>query len=391
MRVLLCHVHYRQAGGEDAVFATEREVLLNAGVEVETLEFSSARLAEIPAADRVRIALQYADHDFGRRAVRDAAAAFEPDVVHFHNLYPHLGPGAIRQADTLGLPTVQTIHNYRLSCLAGTHLRDFAPCQSCRPGHYGWGVVHRCYRRSWTQSVLARQATGRQWAEFVRSEVPTLWLSLTDYMRDHWVRYGAPAERVVTKTNSVAAGSPSSAARTGVFCGGRLSPEKGVLQLMERWPADAPRLTVAGAGPMEPQVRAVSRPNVSFVGRLERPAMREALRSARIVVMPSIWPEPLGLVAVEAYSEGTPVVAFKGTSLGSVVRRVSERCLVDYPDFDGLARRAGELAVDPVWDDLSRRCLDLWREDHAHEVNERRLLRVYERAIALRRRRPGAR
>jgi glycosyltransferase involved in cell wall biosynthesis len=383
VRVLSCHVHYRQAGGEDIVFSTEIDILRRAGIEVSTLELWSADLDALPLREKRRLALRYENHDYGRDLVRAAIREHRPDVVHFHNVYPLIGPGAIVEAEECGRATIQTLHNYRLSCLAGTHLRQGLICERCLPCHFGPGVIHGCYRSSRFQSLLVRRASTRQWRNFVKRGIPTFWLALTPFMKERYVRYGAPAARIMVKTNSVSPGSPvPHAERAGVFCGGRLSPEKGILQLMEAWPADGPLLSVAGAGPLEQEVRRLIRANVRFLGELSHDDMLAAMRNALVVVMPSIWPEPLGLVAIEAFAEGTPVVAFEGWSLGSVVKQLSPRCVVPFHHFDELAGRAIEIAGSREWEELSVTSVALWKATYSHSANETALVRAYEAALA---------
>ena len=390
MRVLICHVHYRFAGGEDAVFGTEIGILREAGVHVDTLELRSADLGSIPLSRRVGMAFGYRDHSWGRETIAAAIDRTRPDVAHFHNIYPQLGPGAISEAHRRGCATVQTLHNYRLSCLAGTHLRDGAICELCTPGRYGPGLRYGCYRGSRLQSFLVRRATAQQWKAFVHEGKPLYWLALTEFMRDYFVSQGAPLERVVLKANSVAAGRPAAqAARAGVFCGGRLSPEKGIVPLMQAWPDDAPMLTVAGTGPLEEAVRASTKANVRYVGVLDHEDMLTAVRTALVVAMPSVWPEPLPLVALEAFAEGTPVVAFEGWSLGSVVQALSRDCVVPFHDFAGLARRVVDLMDAPFWPQLSRRCLELWQSSYSPPVNRDALLSVYQAAQSMRRSMPA--
>lgn len=385
-RVLVCHVRYREPGGEDAVFETETGMLRDAGVEVGTVDLRSSDVMSLSPVSLVKIGLSYPDHSVGRGTIRDAVRIHRPDVVHFHNLYPQLGSGAIDEASRLGCATVQTLHNYRLSCLAGTHLLRSQYCDLCSPARLSAGVRRGCYRGSRVLSQLARSASSRQWRAFLDHGRPLLWLALTDFQKAHYVRLGAPAERIVVKPNSVASGSPRPRSqRTGVFCGGRLTREKGILPLMLAWPDEAPLLTVAGSGPLEREAKAAAKANVRFVGRLGPDGMKEQLRSAMAVAMPSIWPETLGLVVLEAFSEGTPVVAFGRWSLGTVVEELSPRCIVGFGDFPGLVKRTLELCDDPLWDDLSARCITLWERKYSHPVNRDALLRAYEVAIDLKR------
>jgi len=212
-----------------------------------------------------------------------------------------------------------------------------------------------------------------------------MWLALTTFMREQFIKFGAPADRIVVKANSVQRGEPDARPREGVFWGGRLSPEKGILQLMRAWPADGPVLTVAGGGPLEPQVHELVRGNVRYLGHLPLRDMRRALRSAAVVAMPSISPEPLPLVALEAFAEGTPVVSFEGWSLGAVVSELSPRCVLPLHDFAGLAHRAAEISEAPDWDDLNASAAQLWERRYSHPVNVASLRSIYRAAIAVKR------
>jgi len=231
----------------------------------------------------------------------------------------------------------------------------------------------------------AHTGTRRQWKQFVVERTPLLWLALTEVMRRQFVAQGAPSQQVTVKANSVEEGRPQACPRRGVFWGGRLSPEKGIVPFLRVWPADGPVLTVAGSGPLEGEIRAATRDNIRFVGRLTRQEMRAALRGAAVVAMPSVSPEPLPLVALEAFAEGTPVVSFAGWSLGAVVSELSERCVLPQHDFAGLARRAAELCAAPDWEQLSDAAVGLWSRRYSHPVNVASLGRIYAAALELKR------
>jgi glycosyltransferase involved in cell wall biosynthesis len=343
----------------------------------------SEDLDRIPLAERARMALTYEAHDHGRRLIREAIERSRPDLVHFHNLYPQLGVSAVEEADALGCATVHTLHNYRLSCLAGTHLLRLDICERCKPTAFVPGMVRGCYRGSRLQSVLAARATTRQWRDMVARGLPLRVLALTDFMRQKYIAHGASPDRLVHKPNSVDRGEPAPPeARHGVLTAGRLSPEKGIVPLMRVWPANAPTLTVAGSGPEEDEVSAAQGPNVRYLGRLQPSDLRAAMRAARVVALPSVGPEPMPLVALESFSEGTPVVAFDGWSLGAMVKDVSHDCVVAFRDFPALARRAREITDAWYWDKISARCVAMHASTYSHQRNLAILERVYVDAIA---------
>lgn len=78
------------------------------------------------------------------------------------------------------------------------------------------------------------------------------------------------------------------------------------------------RLTLIGDGPARARWEAGaarmreadSRLTIVFAGWLQRPEILEHLRSSHLLVVPSVWPEPFGIVGLEAGTQGVPVVAF---------------------------------------------------------------------------------
>ena len=53
------------------------------------------------------------------------------DVAHFHNTFPLVSPAGYYAARKSGLAVVQTLHNFRLICPAGTLFRDGKVCEEC--------------------------------------------------------------------------------------------------------------------------------------------------------------------------------------------------------------------------------------------------------------------
>lgn len=68
---------------------------------------------------------------------------------------------------------------------------------------------------------------------------------------------------------------------------------------------------------IEPLVRRY--PNVEFIGEIDEGQKGEFLGNARALLFPIDWPEPFGLVMIEAMACGTPVVAFRCGSVPEVI------------------------------------------------------------------------
>src|SRR5262249_18778457 len=109
---------------------------------------------------------------------------------------------------------------------------------------------------------------------------------------------------------------------------GRTSPEKGLDRAVAIAQRVGMKLKVAAkvypedrayfAQTIEPLFRAAG-PLVEFVGEVGGKAKDEFLGNARALLFPIDWPEPFGLVMIEAMACGTPVIAWRNGSVPEVI------------------------------------------------------------------------
>jgi glycogen synthase len=118
--------------------------------------------------------------------------------------------------------------------------------------------------------------------------------------------------------------------KTLVFVG-RLVSDKGVdllLRALGRLRSDGltPDLTIVGDGPDMQSLRELTRElqlqgQIVFAGRKSGEELARLLNEHRIMVIPSRWPEPFGIVALEGIACGCVVVASAGGGLKDAVGR----------------------------------------------------------------------
>ena len=112
--------------------------------------------------------------------------------------------------------------------------------------------------------------------------------------------------------------STTSSGENKVLFTGRIVREKGVRKLLAafkqlRTPA---QLVIAGEGADLPKLKSLSKEfgignRVCFTGWVNPDQRDELYRNSSLVVVPSVWPEPFGIVGIEAMSYAKPVVAFQ--------------------------------------------------------------------------------
>ena len=346
--VLVVHNRYQRFGGEDAVVQAEVDLLRSSGARVETLFSDSQHVEQLQQLKKRpdRLVFNRATYQQTRALIRQHGI----QVVHCHNLVPLLSTSIYDAAHAEQVPVVQTVHNYRMSCLNGLHLREGQVCERCRPGHHIDGIRFGCYRNSRVQSVaFGITQTLNAWrSAWLR---PTLYVTPGPFLRTKLIEWGSPADRVVVKPHFVPE-APSESGEEGAYAlvVGRLSPEKGLDLLLDAWGPERLPLVIVGDGPLsahlQQRICAEQRTNVRLAGYQPRDQVNELLKHARFLIMPSVWFETFGLVVIEAYAYGVPVIATRFGAMTDVVRDGVTGLLFAINDRVDLARKIDELETD---------------------------------------------
>ena len=316
LRIAVVHSFYssRQPSGENVVVDLQVEALRRAGHAVHLVARSTDELEQsaiYPLKAGLRTSTGGGDSPLAEIEAHGA------DVVHVHNLFPNLGR---RWVHRLKVPLVTTLHNYRPICPAGTLLRDGATCTLCPDsGSARPAVKHACFKGSRIQSVPV--AIGTRFAEDPVLRRADRIVTLNDDMLMTYSSYGVPTDRMVTVPNFVLRPEVPAVRRddSWLFVG-RLSYDKGIIELLNGWP-DERRLVIIGTGPQQDEAQALAGPNVTFLGQRPPADVVTRMASSRGLVFPSLWPEGLPTVYLEALAAGLPVLAWPQSIVGSLVAR----------------------------------------------------------------------
>lgn len=313
--------------------------LTEAGVEVVPFQRSSDEIASLSLPGKVALAASPIYSRSTQKELTRLIQTEKPDVFHLHNPYPFLSPAVVRTAQKLGVPAVQTVHNYRQVCMSAMYFRDGHMCHDCKGKSFALpGIKHGCYRGSRAQSVIMATtlAVNRStWRGIDR------YIALTDHIADHLRDYGISSEQIRVKPNSIPDPGVHDETGSGFMYLGRLSPEKGVGLLLEAWrrhPEGAlGTLSIIGDGPDRAMVEsaAAARSDIDFVGPLPHDEIAGRLRSAAALVVSSLCEDVLPTVVIEALSNARPVLT---TDLGGPPRMIGDAGVIVEPTADGMAR-----------------------------------------------------
>jgi glycosyltransferase involved in cell wall biosynthesis len=325
-----------------------------------------------------------------RRGIAQVVGEFTPDVVHLHNIYHQLSPSVLEPLARLDVPTVMTLHDYKLACPSYQFLDHGAPCQACIDGGFREAVRRRCKGDSVTASALV---AAESWLHRRMEAYGPVrrFVCPSQFLAGRMARAGVFPERLRRVRHFVDLKELAPKTKPGgdVVFAGRLSPEKGVDTLIAAMGRLGPAavLHVAGEGPEVGRLQALAHAHapgrVVFHGRLDKPGTEALLRSAAVVAVPSRWYENQPMIVLEAMALGVPVVASDIGGLPELVEPGVTGALVPPDDDDALATALGELLGKP------ERALAMGRAGraeiawgHSPEIHLERLEEIYAEAGA---------
>lgn len=393
MRVLVVHAWYRDGptSGENRVVAMEVEQLRSAGHHVSTHWVDNHDFPGRGLASKIRAPLDAVYSSPARRDVELAIRRHGPDVVHVHNVFPSLSPSVLAAGKVTGVPLVATLHNYRPLCGRSTLFRDGSPCHLCIHGSSAPAVRYVCADSRGKSVIMAAHVDvnrGR-WRH-----APTLLLPLSRVMRDEFVRAGFPAERLVVKGNAVPdEPAPRASSPDAITFIGRLTDAKGIDILTEAWRAVAPtaaqagvHLAIAGGGPRASEIAdwAAAEPTVHTLGWQSPQQCSALIGRSLAVVVPSAWPEPFGLAAIEAMRGAVPPIAPHDGSFPDMITDGVDGFLYRQRDPTALAATLASVIRDrPAARRAGIAARQRYEARYTPEANVRALEAVYQTAIEL--------
>ncbi len=358
MRILLCSEHYAPVGGAEVYLFETAARLEDKGHEVGVLHDAEAAgdLAGARPTFRVPGALGFL-HSKKRevvRAAKKAAASFAPDVIY---LLQALNP-PVTDALAQAAPAVRYALGLRLTCPSGRRLPRTWDGVCTKP------FDALCLWKAHTQLCMPRRPDTalRVWSDVRRNQKAANRLHRllvpSRYVRDMAVASGIGPDRVEVLhpyTGLAGHDGPAGpAAERRILAIGRPAPEKGFQEILKALPLiETPAtLEIAGDGPYLDELRHLAsrvppRHQVVFSGQLPRERVPEAYRRARVAVLPSIWPEPFGIVGIEAMAHGLPAVAFDVGGVSDWLSDGETGALVPRKDTPALARALEGYLSDP--------------------------------------------
>jgi glycosyltransferase involved in cell wall biosynthesis len=304
----------------------------------------------------------------GSAAAIDALRQWHPDVIYGHGL----SDADVEAATVEAAPAVFFAHGYYGTCISGAKTfkyHDVHPCDR----RFGWQCLmhfypHRC---GGLNPLTMLHDFRRQTRRLVTLRKYRAIVTASEHMREEYLRHGFVAQTVKVvpypidcEPTPVISGIERKSERLSrLLFVGRMEELKGGSVLLDalpdvhrvigrplhvafvgdgsqrkKWEAKAARLQAR-----EPGL------NIEFTGWLQGAELRRAWYASDLLVVPSLWPEPFGLIGPEAAAYGLPAVGFDVGGISEWLRDGISGFLAsgNPPTASGLAAAIVRSLIDP--------------------------------------------
>jgi glycosyltransferase involved in cell wall biosynthesis len=374
MHILMAHKNWHFVGGVEKHMFEVRDWLERRGHEVIPFSMHSTQNEPTPY-DRYFVSpVDMRATSLGDKRRASARALFGAETrgqmrrllanekihgAYIGAVYHQMGSTFLADMRAMGVPTVLTLHDYKLGC---PNYRFFdeklkAPCYRClkhKKAYLYEPIKTACAAGSRTAGALlaAEAAVAHAARTYERVDIVTVVNELQARVAGF---YGIDSEKIrlvphaVDLSDDPGSRHQGAADRGSLLYVGRLSPEKGVDIFLRAahhagWP-----VTIVGDGRERQALETLAAElnmNARFVGQVPPAEVTDFLTSAAALVVPSTWPEVWGLVVNEAISAQVPVIA---SDTGALTDLLAEErgSLFPVGDIGALASHLTRLRENP--------------------------------------------
>ncbi len=345
MRILLVNTYHYNRGGASVYTLNLADLLRSKGHEIyhfamkhpqslpcpeteeywpENIEYPELLKRKTPRniCRVLRRTINNAEAAEGIRGLIEEKGPF--DIAHLNNILHHITPSILDPLNKAKIPIVWTLHDYSLICPNTNFInnRTGELCSKCIKG--GLSFIHaplsRCKKGSFAASLMAAIEAWIHRLKKVTGNVDKF-ISPSAFLMERFMEAGFDGDKFEVLPCFVWFGEERTKVKPSNYAlyAGRLSPEKGIVDLIKAWKEiqEDIILKIAGSGPLLDSVQRAANesPNIQYLGFVEPDKLREIRRKGIFTITPSICWDNLPIAVMESLSDGIPVL---GANIGGI-------------------------------------------------------------------------
>ncbi len=369
MKILQVHNEYIYRGGEETVLEAEKELLTRNGhavyqiirsnkVEIKNLFDVFRTLSQIAYSKK---SLNILEEKINQRDL--------PDIVHIHNIFPLWTYSIIDYFNKKNIPIVMTLHNYRLIWDTINFFdKEFSKFGLFKNSKILTYIVSRIFNK---KKKLIKNVDK--------------FITFTNFTRNKILRSGLSKSKIEIKPNFLVnkfkKNKPFSKKENAIYAS-RISKEKGVITLLQAWGDIDLKLNVYGDGPLFEFCKTNQNQNINFHGNKKREYVNKKISNSKMLIFPSEWYECMPMTILEAFNEGTLVIASNIGSISNIIKNFHNGILFEPGNSYDLNKKVKWALKNPIQcNKIADNAKKIFLAKYSENVNYKSLISIYRNTI----------
>lgn len=393
MKILQIHNRYKIQGGEWTVLNQEFD-LLKRNHDVKTLIVdNSEELNSVLSKAKLIFTTHY--NKTSKKLVKRRLEQTGAEIMHVHNFFPLLSPSVFDAAREASVPSVFTLHNYRLVHPNGYLLHNGKIDERSIKGNAYSCVKDGVYRESVLQTAVVAHMIEYHRQKGTWQQNVDAFICLTEFARQKFIEAGLPSEKLKVKPNfvndtlkEINGGERVRKKEPYYLFIGRISEEKGIRTLLRAWnqlgASFKKKLIIIGDGPLRATLHNQYRSNkdIMWAGFAGREEVMRYLLKAEALIFPSEWYEGMPMTILEAFCMGTPVISSNIGSQKEIVRNNLNGLHFHAGDAESLIRKINYFDQhEDLKDELGEAARREYEEKYMPGTNYEKLISIYRELL----------
>ena len=326
-----------------------------------------------------------------KRKMEEALDEFKPDIVHLNNFQRQLSASIIEPCVRRNIPVVFTAHDVQAICPAILMMDPSKNiCEKCMHHKYSNCVRKKCIKNSILKSILGAYENRYYYKKKIYTDKIDYIITPSNFYKKKFLEDGISKNKIDYIHNFINIEEYDIKTEDEGYAlyFGRLSREKGILNLLNAFAkTKSGKLYIAGTGPELDQINSIIKENniedrVKLLGFLNKDEMREVIRKARFIVIPSIWYENCPYSAIETQAMGKPII---GANIGGIPELVSDNengLIYQYDSIEELVKKLDLLFNDDkLVKRLSKNAKEYAKKEYSMDKYYERLISIYNNVL----------
>ena len=323
-----------------------------------------------------------------KKAMEEALDDFKPDIVHLNNFQRQLSASIIKPIKKRNIPIVFTAHDLQAICPAIVMLdSEKNICDKCINGKYFNCIKKKCVKNSSLKSLLgAIEGKYYRYKNIYSKQINKI-ITPSEFYKTKLVEDGISPEKIEALHNFIDIDDYNVKIEDEGYAlyYGRIIKEKGVLNLIKAFKnIENHKLYIAGDGPDIENVKKYIKNNeldekIKLLGFLNSDQVKDYVRKARFIVVPSVWYENCPYSVLETLAMGKPII---GSNLGGIPELVKNNetgLIYKYDNINELTDKMKELLENKSKaEELGNTAKKTAKENFSKEAYYNKIIKIYE-------------